>query len=112
MRSAPSGDALEIRFPRVEGYRVELPEDRLTAKFTTDSVLELTPELVGPSITKNQGIIGEGVDLTLAHLNDMRRSTLLFHLTRRLLYTKYPDPGVDPASEFLDDMASAPDGLA
>jgi hypothetical protein len=29
-------------------------------------VLELTPELVGPSITKNQGIIGEGVDLTVS----------------------------------------------
>src|SRR5262249_47268255 len=37
-------DALEIRFPRVDGYRVELPEDRLTAKFTDDSVLELTPD--------------------------------------------------------------------
>ena len=64
----PDRDALEIRFPRVEGYRVELPEERLTAKFTADSVLELTPDLVGPSITKNQGIIGEGVELTLAHL--------------------------------------------
>ena len=27
----PERDALEIRFPRVEGYRVELPEERLTA---------------------------------------------------------------------------------
>jgi type III restriction enzyme len=31
----PDRDALEIDFPRVEGYRVELPEERLTAKFTT-----------------------------------------------------------------------------
>ncbi len=53
---------LEIRFPRVEGYRVELPEERLTAEFNDDSVLELTPDLVGPSITQNSGIIGEGVD--------------------------------------------------
>jgi type III restriction enzyme len=44
----PERDALEIRFPRVEGYRVELPEERLTAKFNDDSVLELTPDLVGP----------------------------------------------------------------
>src|SRR5260370_4106877 len=64
----PDRDALEIRFPRVEGYRVELPEETLTAKFTTDSVLELTPQLLGPSITKNQRIIGEGVQLTLKHL--------------------------------------------
>jgi type III restriction enzyme len=92
----PDRDALEIRFPRVQGYRVELAEERLTAKFNSDSVLELNPDLVGPSITKNQGIIGEGVELTLKHLDDMRPSTILFHLARRLLLTKYKDPGDDP----------------
>ncbi len=92
----PDRDALEIQFPRVEGYRVELPEERLTAKFDEDSVLELTPDLVGPSITRNSGIIGEAVDLSLEHLGDMRHSTLLMHLTKRLLYTKWRDPGEEP----------------
>lgn len=55
----PERDALEIRFPRVEGYRVELPEDRLEAEFDDDSVLELTPDLVGATETQNSGIIGE-----------------------------------------------------
>lgn len=62
----PDRDHLEIQFPRVEGYRVELPEDRLTAEFTTDSALELTPLLVGPSVTHNQGILGEGVELNVS----------------------------------------------
>ena len=92
----PEQDALEIRFPRVAGYRVELPEERLKAEFNEDSVLELTPDLVGPSRTRNQGIIGEGVDLNLVHTNDLRRSTLLFHLTHRLLYTKFRDPDEEP----------------
>jgi len=92
----PDRDRLEIRFPRVEGYRVELPEELLTAEFNADSVLELSPDLVGPSITRNSGIIGEGVDLNLEHLDDMRPSTLLFHLTQRLLYTKWRDPGEEP----------------
>ncbi|MBA4393087.1 MAG: restriction endonuclease, partial [Desulfobacca sp.] len=92
----PDRDALEIRFPRVEGYRVELPEERLSAKFNADSVMELTPDLIGPSKTRNEGIIGEGVDLTLVHTGDLRRSTLLFHLTQRLLYTKWRDPGEEP----------------
>ncbi|UJJ56918.1 BPTD_3080 family restriction endonuclease [Rhodanobacter denitrificans] len=91
----PERDALEIRFPRVLGYRVELPEDRLTAEFNDESTLTLTPDLVGPSITRNAGIIGEGVDLSLKHLGDMRMSTLLFHLTQRLLYTKWRDPNED-----------------
>lgn len=92
----PERDALEIRFPRVAGYRVELPEERLTARFNADSVLVLSPELVGPSITRNSGIIGEAVDLNLKHLGDMRHSTLLFHLTQRLLYSKWRDPGEEP----------------
>lgn len=93
---SPERDHLEIRFPRVEGYRVELPTERLTARFNEDSVLELTPDLVGPSVTRNEGIIGEGVDLTLVHTGDLRHSTLLFHLTKRLLYTKWRDPGEEP----------------
>ena len=92
----PERDALEIRFPRVAGYRVELPQERLRAEFNQDSVLQLTPDLVGPSITRNQGIIGEGVDLSLVHTNDLRPSTLLFHLTHRLLDTKWRDPGEEP----------------
>ncbi len=92
----PERDHLVISFPRVTGYRVDLPEERLTATFGDDSVLELTPDLVGPSRTLNAGIIGEGVNLDLAHLADMRRSTLLFHLTQRLLYTKWRDPGEEP----------------
>ncbi len=92
----PERDSLTITFPRVEGYRVELPDEHLTASFGPDSVLELTPDLVGPSVTKNQGIIGEGVDLTIAHLEDMRRSTVLFHLARHLIYQKYRDPGEEP----------------
>jgi len=92
----PDRDALEIQFPRVEGYRVELPQERLTADFNDDSVLALTPDLVGPSITRNSGIIGEGVDMTLEHLGNMRQSTLVFHLAHRLLYTKWRDPGEEP----------------
>ena len=93
---SPERDGLEIRFPRVEGYRVELPEERLAAEFNDDSILVLSPDLVGPSITRNSGIIGQGVDLGLRHLGDLRASSLVFHLTQRLLYTKWRDPGEEP----------------
>ena len=92
----PDRDALAITFPRVEGYRVELPDERLEARFGPDHILELNSKLVGPSITTNQGIVGEGVNLTLDHLADMRDSTILFRLTQHLLYRKYRDPGDDP----------------
>ena len=92
----PERDHLEIRFPRVSGYRTDPPKEELAAKFTDDSYLELTPELVGPSMTRNEGIIGEGVDLTLVHTGDLRRSSLLYHLTKRLLETKWRDSNEDP----------------
>jgi type III restriction enzyme len=92
----PDRDALEIIFPRVEGYRVELPEERITASFNEDSTLTLTPDLVGPCETRNEGIIGEGVNLTVEHLGDIRTSTLLFELSKRLVYTKWRDPGEEP----------------
>jgi len=96
VKAMPERAALEIRFPRVEGYRVELPEERLAADFNEDSTLELNPDLVGPAVTRNQGIIGEGVDLSLEHLQDYRHSTIVYELTKRLLYTKWRDPGDDP----------------
>jgi type III restriction enzyme len=34
--------------------------------------------------------------MDLEHLDDMRPSSLVFHLTQRLLYTKFRDPGEEP----------------
>ena len=92
----PEREALEITFPRVVGYRVDLPTERIIANYDDDSVLVLTPDLVGPSITQNAGIIGEAQNMTLEHLGDVRPSTLLYNLTHRLLYTKFRDAGEDP----------------
>lgn len=78
------------------GYRIVLPEERLQATFDDDSTLVLSPDLVGPSMTRNAGIIGENVDLSLEHLGDLRRSTLLYHLTTRLVYTKFRDANEAP----------------
>jgi type III restriction enzyme len=91
----PERNALEIRFPRVEGYRVELPEDRLSAEFNDDSVLELTPDLVGATETQNSGIIGERVDLNLVHTGDVRPSQVVYELTSHLVLHRWRDPGED-----------------
>jgi len=91
----PERNALEIRFPRVEGYRIELPEDRLSAEFNDDSVLELTPDLVGATETQNSGIIGERVDLNLVHTGDVRPSQVLYELTSHLVLHRWRDPGED-----------------
>ena len=96
VRAMRERDHLEIRFPKVEGYRTELPNTKLTAKFTQDHTLRVTPELIGPSNVDVQGIIGKGERLTLEHTKDIRQSTILFHLTQHLLYDKYRDPNNEP----------------
>ena len=91
----PGRDHLEITFPRVSGYREDPPKEDLVADFTEASKLDLTPDLVGPTRTRNEGIIGEGVDLNLVHTGDLRTSSLVLHLTKRLLETKWRDPNED-----------------
>lgn len=95
---------LEITFPRVEGYRVDLPEERITAQFNEDSRLELNPGNVGPCIVQNEGIVGEGVELTPQVLEDIRPSSVSFHLAKRLLYSRYRDPGQDPPMHLFGDL--------
>ena len=93
---SPERDELEISFPRVQGYRIELPEERLRAEFDEDSVLTIDPTMVGASETRNSGIIGEGVDLNLVHTNQVRKSTVLHHLARELVFTKWLDSDGQP----------------
>lgn len=92
----PERDALEIRFPRVQGYRVDLPEERVTATFDEDSTLTLTPLLVGATQTLQSGIIGEQVNLTLAHTADVRQSQVIYELTSYLVLNKWRNPGESP----------------
>lgn len=92
----PERDALEITFPRVTGYRVELPDERLDYAFNEDSTLRLSPDLVGPTVTRNAGIIGEEVDLSLKGLESVRRNTVLMELTKHLIMNHWRDAGEEP----------------
>lgn len=93
--------ALEIVFPRVEGYRVDLPEERLEAHFTNDSRLVLDAQMVGPCTVLLSGIVGESVEIGPKVLEDIRPSTIVYHLAKRLLETRFRDSGEDfPAHLF------------
>jgi len=92
----PERDALEICFPRVGGYRVELPDERLTATFSPDSTLTLTPEDVGPTRTRNQGIVGLPEELRPERNRNIRTATLAFHLAWDLLRRHLRDRNEEP----------------
>ncbi|MCU0753866.1 MAG: DEAD/DEAH box helicase family protein [Xanthomonadales bacterium] len=102
----PERDHLEIRFPRVAGYRVDLPDEQLAAEFDDDSTLELTPDLIGATTTRNAGIIGEPVDLTLAHTGRVRPSQVIFELTAHLLQTRWRDADEHPKLHLFGQLKS------
>ena len=101
---SPQRDALAITFPRVAGYRVDLPDERLEAKFNDDSTLELTPKQIGATKTQNAGIVGETADLSLDHTETERQSTILFHLTKRLIETNWRDADGEPRYELFGQL--------
>ena len=102
----PERDHLEVRFPRVAGYRVELPNEVLGANFSEDSIFTITPESIGPAQTRTEGIVGEGVDLNLIHTKDYRTSTILFHLTKHLLYEHFRDDNQEPKLHLFGQLKS------
>ena len=97
----PDRDALEIRFPRVSGYRVELPNENIQAEFTDDHRMVVTQQMVGATETLNSGIIGEPAELNLVHTNELRNSRLLYKLTERLVMVKWKKPGEAPRMDLF-----------
>ena len=82
---------LEIIFPRVSGYRRDLPSERLDAKFTDDSRLFITPADIGPTSVVMEGIVGAGVTITPQVLERLRHSAISYNLAKHLLYTSFRD---------------------
>ena len=100
----PERDALEIHFPRISGYRVDLPDERLEAEFTDDSHMEITPELVGATETQASGIIGESVNMSLIHTGDVRLSQVLYELTSHLVMHKWRKPDEAPQLQLFGQL--------
>ena len=91
VHAVPERAELEITFPRVEGFRVELPAENLTAAFDENSRLVLTPREVGPCEVLMQGIVGESITLTPAVIAAFRPSEISFRLAKHLLYRRFRD---------------------
>ena len=78
--------APEIKFPRLEGYRVEFPKGRLQATFTPENHLTLSadwPQI--PDITDTDPLVGRSNVLRLDELKDIREQTVAFMLAKRTL---------------------------
>lgn len=78
----------EISFPRVEGYRYELNETKLAARFTKESKTIIENE---PTEVTLGGVIGEEVKENLVKIKERRDGEVIIRLTEALLKRYYTD---------------------
>jgi len=79
--------ACEITFPRLTGYRYDLPRERLAANFNEDSRMSLSTRDI-PTRTENAPIVGETSIHTLDDLKQHREQEVAF-LLAKLTLDKY-----------------------
>jgi type III restriction enzyme len=82
----------EIQFPRVIGYRYKFESEKLTAHFTNDSKMVISPADI-PTRTEMQSIIGESSYHDIYGLKDKRLNTVDFHLASLMMGKYFTEEG-------------------
>ncbi len=92
--------ASEITFPRVVGYRWEIPDENFDANFDDESRLALDSRDV-PTRTDVAAIVGEAEEHRLDRFEAMRTQQVAFVLAKRLLdrYFRADDTDGQPGAE-------------
>ena len=96
VQSLPERSGRGIRFPRVLGYRYELEGERISARFTTDSRMVLSPEDV-PTRVEVAPVIGPHEIHTLDELKLIRPQQVQFLLAKLVLEKYYRPESPDEA---------------
>lgn len=78
----------EIKFPRLEGYRYELNESKLAARFTEESKTIIENE---PTEVISEGAIGEETQEDMSKIRGRREGEVTIRLTQALLKKYYSD---------------------
>jgi len=92
VRALPERIACEISFPRVVGYRYDIPTERLSYKFGPDSCLVLSTNDL-PTKVENAPIVGETTIHTLEDLKRRREQEVAFLLAKLTLERYFRQDG-------------------
>jgi type III restriction enzyme len=84
VRAEPDRWRLAIEFPKLDGYRVELPDERLYADFGADSRFHLDQESVALWV-ETSGIVGTHAEIELADIRNARAQRIAFAIAKTLV---------------------------
>ncbi|GGP12990.1 DEAD/DEAH box helicase family protein [Nonomuraea glycinis] len=91
VRAIPGREQAEITFPRLVGYRIELPDEELIPDFDEESRLRITTDMI-PTQTTVSGVVGDiGMDI-LEGLQESREQEVAFQLAKRVMESYLTDP--------------------
>ncbi|HET8661699.1 MAG TPA: hypothetical protein VFM55_22230, partial [Micromonosporaceae bacterium] len=84
VRAEPDRAHLAIRFPKLDGYRVELPDEPMDADFTKESRLHLDQATVALWV-QTSGVVGEAGEVDLADIRGARVQRIAFAIAKVLV---------------------------
>ena len=84
VHSVDGREQLRITFPKLDGYRVEIPDEQLHFDPASAEPFDIGPSTV-PTWTTSAGIVGTAEEVRDRSLTDVREQTIAFALARRLV---------------------------
>jgi type III restriction enzyme len=82
--AVPSRADLEIRFPKLDGYRVELPDEALHPDFIDESRMHLDSTTVALWV-ESQGVTGAAAETDLTDIRNAREQRIAYTIAKRLM---------------------------
>lgn len=84
VEALPDRDDLRIHFPKLDGYRVEIPDEELRAEFTDKSKVHVDRKVVA-LWTETKGIVGEAAEQNLDEYRDARSQEVAYKIAARVV---------------------------
>lgn len=94
--AVPGREDLEITFPKLEGYRIEMPEGLVFEEFGPEARLHVTRDTVAVWV-HNAGIAGAGAEIDIEHYRSARTKEVAFRIAALLVHRFADDADVPVA---------------
>jgi type III restriction enzyme len=84
VEALPEREELRITFPKLDGYRVEMPDEELLVEFDAESHLVVDQSLVA-LWTQTEGVVGEAAEQDLERYRHARTQEVAYRIARTLV---------------------------